>query len=259
MLTNLTLHRPLAIIDLETTGVNPLTDRIVEIAILKVLPDQQVKKHNRRLNPGVPIPADATAIHGITDADVADAPPFEKVADKLLAYLAACDLCGFNLKRFDLQLLHNEFRRANRSFPIEGRALIDPLQIFHFYERRDLAAAVNFYLGREHISAHTAGGDVDATAEILNAMLARYPDLGNDVETLNAKFQDGNAVDSAGFFTRVAGQIRFARGKYRGQPLDFVARTARDYLEWMLAKDFNEDTKAIARDALRGRTSPTVN
>lgn len=253
MIPNLTLRRPLAIFDLETTGIDTRTDRVVEISILKVWPQRRAEEHTRRLNPGIPIAPEATAIHGIADADVRDAPRFEEVADDLLDRLDGCDLCGFNLKRFDLPLLATEFRRAGRSFSLEGRALIDPQEIFHARERRDLTAAVRFYLGRDHEDAHSAVADVRATAAILDAMLTRYPDLRRDVEGLHVQFQDPRAVDPNGFFTRVGGEIRFAKGKHRGQPLAFIARTYPDYLEWMLAEDFFEDTKAIARDALRRR------
>lgn len=253
MIPNLTLRRPLAVLDLETTGVDTRTDRVVEISVLKVWPERRVEEYTRRLNPGVPIPREATAVHGIGDADVRDAPRFEDVADDLRARLDDCDLCGFNLKRFDLPLLAAEFRRAGCPFVLEGRALIDPQEIFHARERRDLTAAVRFYLGRDHDGAHGAAADVRATAAVLDAMLARYPDLRRDVEGLHGQFLDPRAVDPNGFFTRVGGEIRFAKGKHRGQPLAFIARTSPDYLEWMLAQDFFEDTKAIAREALRRR------
>jgi DNA polymerase-3 subunit epsilon len=251
MLGQLKLCRSLAVLDLETTGINPRTDRIIEISILIVRPDRRTKHHTRRLNPGVSIPPEATAVHGITDADVADAPRFADVADEVVALLEGCDLCGFNLKRFDLPLLYKEFTRAGRSFVLEGRALIDALEIFHTYEPRDLAAAVRFYLGREHRGGHAAATDALATAEVVDAMLARYADLPRDAAGLHAHFKDPAAVDAAGFFTRVSGEVRFAKGKHRGQPLDFVARTCPDYLEWMLGQDFFPDTKEVARTALR--------
>jgi DNA polymerase-3 subunit epsilon len=250
MLRHLVLRRPLAVLDLETTGLDTKTDRIVEIGVLKVGPDRRVEQFIRRINPGVPIPAEATAVHGITDEDVVGEPRFEAVAGDLLTRLDGCDLCGFNIKRFDLQLLYNELRRAGCTLSLEGRALIDPQQIFHHYERRDLAAAVRFYLGREHEGGHTAAADVTATAAVLDAMLSRYGDLQRDVEGLHAQFNDSNAVDSAGFFTHIAGEVRLAKGKHRGQPLDFIARTSPDYLEWILGQDFFEDTKAVVRDAL---------
>jgi len=251
MLTNLALRRPLAVLDLETTGVNAQTDRIVEISILTIHPDRQTSHYTRRCNPGIPIPHEATAVHGITDADVRAEPSFEQIADDVLAWLDDSDLCGFNLKRFDLPLLYQEFRRIGRTFDFDARALIDAQEIFHSYEPRDLSAAVRFYLGRDHTGAHTAGADVLATAAILDAMLVRYPDLQRDVAGLHAQFKDPNALDSGGWFRRIGGEVRFTKGKHRGQPLEFVARNTPDYLEWMLAADFMPDTKAIVRDALR--------
>jgi DNA polymerase-3 subunit epsilon len=250
MFTNLTLTRPLAVIDLETTGVNPQMDRIVEVSVLKAFPDGTKKHVTRRLNPGIHIPPEASEVHGIYDADVASAPTFAEVADRMLNFLDGCDLCGFNIRRFDLRMLHAEFLRAGRTLPLAGRAIIDPLQIFHARERRDLTAAVQFYLGREHDEAHSAAADVVAAAEVLDAMLERYKDLPREVEGLFECLKDPNEVDSNGFFTRVDGQIRFALGKHRGQPLSAVAASNPDYLQWMLAQDFFEDTKSVVRDAL---------
>ncbi len=258
MIPNLVLRRPLAVLDLETTGVDVRNDRIVEISILKVWPDRCSKLNTRRINPGVAIPPEATAVHGITDADVAGAPAFEELADRLLAWLEGCDLCGFNLKRFDLRLLHQEFLRAGRTLVIEGRALIDAQEIFHTYEPRNLGAAVRFYLGRDHKDGHAAAADVRATAAVLDAMLARYDDLPRDVEGLHGRFLDPAALDSSGFFRRWHGAVHFAKGKHRGQPLDAIARIDPTYLEWMEGADFFEDTKAIAREGLQrvGRAEP---
>lgn len=250
MFKNLALTRSLAVLDLETTGVNPQTDRIVEVSVLKILPDGEKRHVTRRLNPGIPIPAEASEVHGISDADVASEPGFGAVAKSLLQLLDGCDLCGFNIRRFDLRLLHAEFQRAGLTFPLAGRAVIDPLHIFHSRERRDLVAAVQFYLGREHAAAHSASADAVATAEVLDAMLERYDDLPRGVADLFQHFKDPNEVDSNGFFTRVEGQIRFAQGKYRGQPLHSVARDHPDYLQWMLGQDFFEDAKAVVREAL---------
>jgi DNA polymerase-3 subunit epsilon len=250
MFKNLTLERSLAIFDLETTGTDPEGDRIVEISVLKVSPEGKGEHRTRRVQPGIPIPAEATAVHGITDADVAQAPRFGQVAAGLLAFLDGCDLCGFNVKRFDLRMLYVEFSRVGLRLSLEGRALVDPLEIFHAYERRDLAAAVRFYCGREHAGAHGAAADVLATAEVLDAMVARYADLPRSVPALYQHFKDPQAVDSAGRFVRVRGEIRFAFGKYRGQPLAAVARTKPDYLEWMLTQNFFDDAKVVVQDAL---------
>jgi DNA polymerase-3 subunit epsilon len=255
MFKNLVLEKPLAVIDLETTGTDPQSDRIVEIGILKVTADGHRSRRVLRLNPDVPIPPAATEVHGITDEDVADEPRFADVADGLIAFLEGCDLCGFNLKRFDLRLLHAEFTRAGKPLSLQGRAIVDVLEIFFAYEKRDLAAAVRFYCGREHEDAHSADADVLATAAVLDAMLARYGDLPFTTAGLHQRFKDPNAVDSNGCFTRVEGQIRFAFGKNRGQLLQAVARIKPDYLKWMLAQDFFDDTKAVVRQALAERSS----
>jgi DNA polymerase-3 subunit epsilon len=251
MLKNLTLERPLAVLDLETTGTDPDKDRIVEVSVLRLSPGREAEHWTRRVNPGVPIPPAATAVHGITETDVADAPRFAEVVQDLLAFLDGCDLCGFNLKRFDLRLLYTEVARAGLTLPLAGRALVDPMEIFHAYEPRDLSAAVRFYCGREHENAHAAAADVLATVAVLDAMVARYADLPRDVAGLHQRFKDSKSLDSSGHFVRVQGEIRFAFGKYRGQPLDVIARTKPDYLEWMLKENFFDDTKAIVRDALK--------
>jgi DNA polymerase-3 subunit epsilon len=250
MLRNITLERPLAVLDLETTGTDAQKDRIIEISVLKLLPDGQPQHRTRRLNPGIPIPAAATAIHRITDADVAGEPRFEQVAAGLLAFLDGCDLCGFNLKQFDLRLLYAEFSRAGRTLTLEGRAILDPMEIFHRQEPRDLAAAVRTYLGREHDAGHSAAADVLATALVLDAMLARYPDLPRSVAGLHQHFTDADDVGSDGFFRRVEDTVRFVKGKHRGLSLAAVAIASPDYLEWMLGQDFFPDTKAVVRDAM---------
>jgi DNA polymerase-3 subunit epsilon len=250
MIRNLSLERPLAILDLETTGTDPQADRIVEISVLKILPDAQHLQLTTRLNPGIPIPAAATAVHGIDDAAVAGEPPFAEMADRLLDFLDGCDLAGFNLKRFDLRLLNAECVRAGRTLPLEGRAVVDAMEIFHTYERRDLAAAVRFYCGRDHADGHEAAADVLATVDVLDAMLARYTDLPRTVAGLHQHFKSADTVDSSGCFTRVADELRFAIGKYRGQPLNVIAVQKPDYLEWMLKQSFFDDTKQIVREAL---------
>jgi DNA polymerase III subunit epsilon len=250
MFKHLVLHKPLVILDLETTGINPQTDRIVEISVLKAMPDGRQEQRTRRVNPCMPIPPDATAIHGIADADVANEPRFAQLAASLRRLLDGCDLCGFNLKRFDLPFLNAEFNRASLPLSLEGRAILDPMEIFHTREPRDLPAAVRFYCGREHENAHAAFDDALATAEVLDAMLGHYADLPRTVAGLHQHFKNPNAVDSAGKFIRVEDQIRFTFGPYRGQPLDAVARTDPGFLQWMLTRDFLDDTKAIVKNAL---------
>lgn len=247
----LELSRPLAVIDLETTGLNAGLDRIVEISVLKIHLDGRAEQWTRRLNPGMPIPSEATEVHGITDDDVHDASAFDDVATELHRLLDDCDLCGFNLRKFDLRVLRAEFYRAGRPLDMAGRAVVDALDVFFRHEPRNLEAAVRFYLGREHEGAHSAAADAAATAEVLGAMLERYEDLPRTVSDLHRDFIPADAVDAEGKFIKVEGQIRFTFGKYRGQPLEFVAREDSDYLRWLLGKDFADEVKHIVRQSLR--------
>lgn len=250
MLTNLDLTRPLAVLDLETTGTDPQKDRIVEISILRLAPGGRQDLRTQRVHPGMPIPAEASAVHGITDAHVARMPRWEAVAREMVAFLDGCDLCGFNIKRFDLRLLTVECTRAGLELPLQGRAIVDPLEIFHTFERRDLAAALRFYCGREHAGAHAAEADVLATIAVLDAQLGKYPELPRTAAGLYMHFRDANSVDADGRFTKVGNELRFTFGKYRGQPLHEVARTKPDYLEWILRQDFFDDAKTLVRQAL---------
>jgi DNA polymerase III subunit epsilon len=256
MLKNLILDRPLAILDLETTGTDPQADRVVEISILKLASGDEPDHRTKRVNPGIPIPAAATDIHHIRDEDVAHLPPFRAIAQAILVFLDGCDLCGYNLRRFDLRLLSNEYQRAGLTFPIAGRRLIDPCRIFHQKEPRDLSAALRFYCSREHDGAHGAAADVLATLAVLDGQLERYEDLPRTVAQLYEHLRDPNAVDLGDMFARRPdGSIEFAKGKYKGQLLADIAGTKPDYLEWMLRSDFYDDTKAVVSDALAHRNS----
>ncbi len=251
MFRNLVLTRPLVVLDLETTGKKTDTDRIVEISVLKVFPDGTHKQHTRRLNPGIPISPEAMAIHEITDADVADEKTFSEIAEQLARFLDGCDLCGFNLKKFDLQMLYCEFQRANIVWSHNDRMIVDTMEIFHSREKWTLSAAVRFYLDREHAGAHGAAADVLATAEILNAMLVRYSDLPREVVNLHQRYTNPNAIDSDGKFIYVEGEVCFNFGKkHHGQPLATVAAKDPGYLKWMLNGNFFEDAKALVRSAL---------
>ncbi len=247
---HLRIKRPLAILDAETTGVDPATDRIVELAILRAEPGKKSTLFHNRLNPQRPIPQEATAIHGITDKDVANSPTFGDVARKVQRLLDPCSLVGFNIKRFDLPCLMAEFSRAGASFRVNGRAVIDAQEIFFDREPRDLSAAVRQYLGKPHESAHSAIGDVLATAAILDAQLGRYRDLPRNVDALDSQFR---SVDLARRFAKENGRIVFTFGKHRGRALREVARTDPDYLKWMLAQDFLDDVKALIRRSLNGQ------
>jgi DNA polymerase-3 subunit epsilon len=253
MLKHICLERPLVGLDLETTGTNVQNDRIVEISLLKLLPDGSNQTKTRRLNPGIPIPPEASAIHGITDADVANEPSFRQVARSLATYLEGCDLCGYNIWNFDLKLLVNEFKRASVLFSTEGRHIIDPCRIFHSRERRDLAAAVKFYCGKDHEGAHSAEVDALAAMMVLDGQFARYEDLPRTVPELHKAMEYPDIVDPDGkFVRREDGVIIFAFGRrHKDDPVDDVARTDPGYLEWMLNdNDFSDEAKAVARDAL---------
>ena len=251
----LSLDRPLIFFDLETTGIDPATDRIVEISALRVAPDGTRESRTRRINPERPIPPGATAIHGIRDEDVRDEPTFRQIARGLLEFLADADLAGFNVLRFDLPLLDREFRDCGLDLGVARRRVVDAMTIFHRMERRDLGAAVSFYLGRSHEGAHAAEADVAATAEVLEAQLERYPDLPRAVEELDAWMRGGrtDGVDRSGKFVWKSGEVVLAFGKHQGKKLHRVAREDPGYLEWVSRSDFPEDAKRVASEALAGR------
>jgi DNA polymerase-3 subunit epsilon len=250
----LSLTRPLAFFDLETTGTDPTTDRIVEIAVLRLQPDGGREARSRRLNPERPIPAEATAVHGIRDEDVRDAPTFRQIARGLLDFLEGADLAGFNVGRFDVPLLDREFRDCGLDLSLDRRRVIDAMTIFHRKEPRHLSAAVRFYLGREHAGAHAAAADVEAAAEVLAAQLARYDDLPCTIEQLDGWCNPvpENAVDRQGKFVLREGEVTFAFGRNRGKPLREVAASDPDYLSWLLTCDFAPDVRSLLEGALRG-------
>ena len=253
----LALERPLIVFDLETTGVDPDSDRIVEISACRMEPDGGRAWLDHRVNPGVAIPAGATAIHGISDADVANAPGFDELASEIEAFFEGADLGGFNVARFDLPVLDAEFRRAGRDPGLAGRQVVDVMTIFHRMERRDLGAAVRLYLGREHDGAHAARADVEATVGILEAQVRRYADLPETVEGLDAwcKAPPPGALDHGRRLVWTAGEAVVNFGPHRGRTLQDVAADpeARGFLRWILGKDFDDDVKGVVREALEGR------
>jgi DNA polymerase-3 subunit epsilon len=250
---SLLLKRPLVFFDLETTGIDPARDKIVEIALVRVDPDGGRVAMTRRINPERPIPAEATAVHGITDADVSDAPTFRQVAREILDVIRDADLAGFNIRRFDVPLLDREFRDCALDLALASRRIVDAMTIFHKKEPRDLTAAVRFFLDRDHAGAHDAGADVEASIEVLEAQLRRYPDLPREVAALDAWCHPvpPGAVDRGGKFVLREGEIVFAFGKQKGRALSEVARIQRDYLEWILKQDFPEDARTLVERALR--------
>lgn len=251
---DLKLTRPLAFFDLETTGINTQSDRIIEIAVVKYPPRGTAKEFEHRINPEIPIPPSSTVVHGITDADVALAPTFGQIARRLLDFLDDCDLCGFNIRRFDLPLLQQEFRRCGMEFDAGGRRVIDVQTIFHMKEPRDLSAALLFYCNRTHVGAHGAMADVRATADILSAQLKRYDDLPQSIDELEAIVhpKDPAWVDNDGRLVWEGNNVILTFGKYRGTPLQNVIQRDRDYIQWILDGGFSEATKDIIRQMIDG-------
>ena len=253
------LDRPIVFLDLETTGLSPQDDRIIEMAILRVSPQGDVLERVRRFNPGMPIHPEAVAVHGITDADVAAEAPFGARARALFKLLDPCDLAGFNIRRFDLPMLLAEFKRASVDFDYRSRRIIDVQGIFHREEPRDLSAAARFYLGREHQEAHSALGDIRTTAAVLAAQIERYPHLPRDMDALNeycdAFIPIRTAVDQW-FQDGPDGRV-FRRGKHRGRALSEVADMEPDYLHWMLtADDMDEEVLSVVKEALAAQEPP---
>jgi DNA polymerase-3 subunit epsilon len=250
----LPLQRPLIIFDLETTGVQVHTDRIIEIAALKLLPGGSTRQLSHRVNPEVPIPPESTAVHGITDADVALEPTFRHLAPKLIEFFVDCDLAGFNVRRFDLPLLVNEFERAGETLPETDVHVIDVQTIFHMKEPRDLSAALRFYCGREHTGAHGALADVLATAEVFEAQLDRYPDLPHDIIELERVVhpKDPAWLDDEGKFVWEGNNVIITFGKHRGTSLRDLVQRDRNYLEWILSGNFSMSVQSLVRDALEG-------
>ncbi|MCL6524003.1 MAG: 3'-5' exonuclease [Thermoflavifilum sp.] len=241
----LQLKRPLAFLDLETTGVNLANDRIVEIAIVKIFPDGQQKNKVKRVNPGIPIPPEATAIHGITDKDVANCPTFKDVANEIKQFLDNCDLAGYNLHRFDIPMLVEEFLRADQEFSLKDRHIIDVQKIFFRMEPRDLSAAYRFYCGKEFPQAHHAEADAWATYEVLQAQLNKYPELQacQDLACLAEFTSEGDFVDVGRRMIRINGVEVFNFGKHKGKPVREVLRDEPQYYDWIKNGEFLLDTK----------------
>lgn len=249
------LTRPLIVLDLETTGLDPATARIVEIAMISLRPGQENEDWTIRLDPEMPIPAEATAVHGIKDEDVVGIETFEQIALHVRDFIGDADLCGYNLIGFDLKVLVAEFRRAQVDFKYGHRALIDPKRIFFREQPRDLAAAVRYYINRNHEGAHGAKADAEATLAVLESMTTYHSHLQKDTDQLSEKVLDPSLVDLEGFFTRKDGKIVFSKGKFKGALLDLIAATSegRNYLEWMLHQSMLPDTLHYVRQALRNK------
>jgi DNA polymerase-3 subunit epsilon len=243
---NLNLKNPLVFFDLETTGTNIVTDRIVELSYLKIYPDGKEESQTFLVNPTVPIPPKTTAIHGISDEDVKDAPPFSELAKTLSKIIEGCDLAGYNSNKFDIPLLAEELIRAGVEIDLKKRKFVDVQVIFHKKEQRTLSAAYKFYCEKELTNAHSAEADTRATYEILQSQLDRYSDLKNDIEELS-KYSSHNR--NADFVGRIIydedGNELFNFGKYKGEKVETVLEKDPAYYGWIINSEFPLYTKKV--------------
>ena len=253
----LNLKNPIVFFDLETTGTNINSDRIVEICYLKVYPNGNEESKTLRINPEMLIPAESSAVHGIYDADVADCPTFKEVAKSIANDIEGCDLAGFNSNRFDIPVLAEEFLRAGVDIDLNKRKFVDVQTIFHKMEQRTLAAAYKFYCDKSLENAHTAEADTMATYEVLKAQLDRYPELQNDINFLSQYSSYTNNVDFAGRMVyNDKGEEVINFGKYKGRLVEEVLKNDPGYYSWIMNGDFPLNTKKILTEIkLRGFNS----
>ena len=240
---NLQLSKPIAFIDLETTGISITNDRIIEIAIVKIAADGTRQVKRKLINPGMPIPAGSTAVHGITDEMVKDAPTFKQVANECKQFMDHCDIGGYNSNRFDIPMLIEEFLRAGIEFSTEGRKFVDVQKIFHKMEERTLSAAYKFYCQKILEGAHSAEADALATYEILEAQVTRYPQMGATVDSIVQFTGEDEMVDFARRFIKENGIEIFNFGKHKGKTVEKVLREEPQYYDWMMKGDFAMNTK----------------
>ena len=242
----LKLKRPIIFFDLETTGVNTSKDRIVEISMIKIMPDGEEITKTRKINPEMHIPEESTAIHGITDEDVKDCPTFRQVAKSMEQFIRGCDFGGFNSNRFDLPLLVEEFMRAGIEVDLKRRKFVDVQNIFHKKEQRTLIAAYSFYCNKDLNEAHSAEADTRATYEVLLAQLDRYADLDNDVDWLAEYSSRGETVDFAGRIVYDEHGVEvFGFGKHKGKSVTEIFEKEPSYYNWMMEGDFPLYTKKV--------------
>jgi len=248
------LNKPIAFFDLETTGINIASDRIVEISILRVMPNGKEESYTQRVNPIVEIPKEASDIHGITNDMLLNEPTFKEIAKKVNDFIAGCDLAGFNSNRFDIPLLAEEMLRADVDFSMKNRMAVDVQTIFHKMEQRTLSAGYKFYCGKDLEGAHSAEADTIATYEILKAQIDRYDDLDNDIKALSKFSVQRKRADFAGFilFDDDDNEI-FSFGKYKNRKVTDVLDENPGYYNWIQNADFPLYTKKVLSEIkLRG-------
>lgn len=243
----LNLANPIVFFDLETTGINIVKDRVVEISVLKILPNGKEEQKTIRVNPEMHIPEEATRIHGIRDEDVKDCPTFKGIAKELARYIEGCDLGGYNSNRFDIPLLAEEFLRANVDFDMSRRKFVDVQTIFHKMEQRTLSAAYRFYCDKCLEDAHTAAADTFATYEVLKAQLDKYGDtLENSIDFLSKFSTQNKNVDFAGFIIYDEKGVEvFNFGKNKGVAVEKVLKEQQGYYDWMMKSEFPLYTKKV--------------
>lgn len=260
-------NRPLVFFDLETTGANVMVDRIVELSVVKIMPDGSREIKTRLLNPEMHIPEEATAIHHITDDDVKDKPTFRRISKNLAIYFEECDLAGYNINKFDIPMLAKEFARCGVPFSLKGRRIIDVYTIFCRMEPRNLAAAYRFFCGKKLEGAHGAEADALASLEVFESQLKRYSNMPPDefpesidsfpktLDDLHAFCNQTNPerIDRNGRFKWRDGEAVCSFGRHNGATLKSLAVEYPDFLRWILRGDFDDDVKMIASNALQGK------
>ena len=255
----LQLDRPLVVFDIESTGVNARSDRIIELAAIRIEPSGAETSRCWLLNPTIPIPSETTTIHGITDELVKACPTFADAAEDIWSFFEGCDLAGFNCDRFDVPCLEEEFARTGRNFGASQRRHVDVQRIYHRMEPRDLSAAVRFYLGRDHVGAHGAEADARATLDVLKAQLAKYPALPRTTAAMDDYLvpHDPLNVDRQGTLRWINGDLCINFGKKKGTPLKDLFLHEKNFLRWIANGTFDTEVRQICRDLLdRGVLPP---
>ncbi|MBO5941357.1 MAG: 3'-5' exonuclease [Kiritimatiellae bacterium] len=254
----LKLDRPLIVFDIESTGVNPRHDRIIELAAIKLNPDGTEETKTWLLNPSVPIPPETTQIHGISDEDVKDCPTFSERAEEIFDFFENCDISGFNADRFDIPCIEEEFARTGRNFGASQRRHVDVQRIYHRMEPRDLSAAVRFYLGHELVGAHGAEADAKATVEVLKAQMIKYPDLPRTTAEMDEYLvpHDPLNADRQGMIRWIDGAWCINFGKKKGSRLVNLLATERNYLRWIVNGGFDTEVRQIISEFLENGVLP---
>ncbi|MFA5992485.1 MAG: 3'-5' exonuclease [Candidatus Pacearchaeota archaeon] len=253
---DLQLNKPLVFIDLETTGIETFTDKIVELSALKINPDNTEESITTRINPQIPIPPEAIAVHGIKDSDVADKPTFKEYALTIKNFLDGCDLGGFNIKRFDLEVLEAEFKRAGVEFSKENRSILDVQTIYHKFDPRGLSEAYKKYCNKEIEKSHNAEHDVRATVEVFKSQLEMHKELPHNITELHDFCNERKSatwIDTKGKFVWIGNDAIVGFGPHRGKSLSYMVKNEPGFLNWMLTRDFLPDAKQIVSDALNGK------